>query len=145
MAYTHILLHVVWGTKKRAKALTKDIREIIYKHILENAATKNIHIVAINGWFDHVYCLLSLNADMSIAKCMQLIKGESAFWINRQKMIASKFEWADEYYAVSVSKSNADSVIKYIQHQEEHHRIHTYAEELAKIAGLHKFPFESDE
>ena len=33
---------------------------------------------------------------MSIAKAMQLLKGESAYWINKMKLTQSKFEWADE-------------------------------------------------
>jgi len=41
---------------------------------------------------------------------MQLIKGESSFWINKNKLTARKFEWQDEYFAVSVSESVVDKV-----------------------------------
>ena len=33
-----------------------------------------------------------------------------------------KFEWQDEYFAVSVSESTLESVRKYIANQEAHHR-----------------------
>jgi hypothetical protein len=28
---------------------------------------------------------------------MQLLKGESAFWINKSGLLKNKFEWADKY------------------------------------------------
>ncbi len=49
---------------------------------------------------------------------MQLIKGESSFWVNKEKIFISKFEWADEYYAVSVSESQLQKVKDYIENQQ---------------------------
>lgn len=58
-----------------------------------------------------------------------LLKGESSYWVNRNKLTKTKFEWQDEYIAVSVSESNADKVRRYIQNQEEHHRKKSFSEE----------------
>ena len=77
--------------------------------------------------------MMGLNADMSISKAMHLIKGESAFWINKQKIIRGKFEWADEYFAVSVSESVLDKVRAYINTQEEHHQKVSFAQEYEKF------------
>jgi len=60
---------------------------------------------------------------------MQLIKGESAFWINQNKLTESKFEWQNDYFAVSISDSIIDKVRNYIARQEEHHKFKTFAEE----------------
>ena len=54
---------------------------------------------------------------------MQMIKGESSYWINKNSLVRCKFEWADEYYGVSVSESHVVRVREYIKNQEEHHRI----------------------
>ncbi len=73
---------------------------------------------------------------------MQLIKGESSFWINKNRFCKTKFEWQDEYFAVSVSESTLESVRKYIANQEEHHRIRSFDEEFEsflKRAGFQKF------
>ena len=70
---------------------------------------------------------------MSIAKVLQLIKGESAHWINDKKITKTKFGWADEYYAVSVSESALDNVRKYINGQEAHHKKVTFAQEYEKF------------
>jgi len=42
----------------------------------------------------------------------------------------TKFEWADEYYGVSVSESQVSAVRKYIKNQEEHHRTKSWDKEL---------------
>jgi putative transposase len=136
MAFVNIRIHSVWGTKRREHVLTKEIRFKLFAHIRENAKSKGIFIDCINGYTDHVHCLLSLNSDMSIAKAIQLIKGESAFWANKIRLINSKFEWADEYYAASVSESNIDKVRRYIYNQEEHHSKVSFEEEYHKITGF---------
>jgi REP element-mobilizing transposase RayT len=70
---------------------------------------------------------------------MQLIKGESSFWINRSKLIKTGFEWADEYYGASVSESHLDVVRDYIKNQEEHHRIKTWEEECDEFLTRYGF------
>jgi putative transposase len=137
MPYTKITIHAVWGTKNRAPFLTHEIRSKIIAHIKENAAAKGIFIDRINGHTDHLHCLFSLNADMSLSKAMQLIKGESAFWLNRQGFPGSKFEWADEYFAASVSESALGKVRSYIERQEEHHKNVTFADEFKAFLSKH--------
>jgi len=122
MPKVDIIIHAVWGTKKRFPFLTKNLIEKLRKHIVDNAKEKNIYIDLVNGYSDHIHCLLRLNSTMSISKAMNLIKGESSNWINKQKLTDQMFEWADEYYAASVSKLLIRSVRKYIEKQEAHHR-----------------------
>lgn len=137
MAFVNVLIHSVWGTKNRYPYLTGEIKSKVIQHILENARIKNIYIDCINGSTDHLHCLFFLNADMSIAKVLQLIKGESAHWINKNNITRFKFEWADEYYAGSISDSHCERVRAYIRNQEVHHKISTYSEECAKFLNEH--------
>ena len=102
MPYTKIMIHAVWGTKNRVPFLTPDVRLKTIAHIRENAKSKGIYIDRLNGYKEHLHCLFGLNTDLSVSKAMQLLKGESAFWINKQGLTSSKFEWADEYFASSV-------------------------------------------
>lgn len=139
MSYVRVWIHAVWGTKNRYPFLTDEIKNKVIAHIKENAKTKQIHIDVINGYHEHLHCLMALNADMSIAKIMQLIKGESAFWINKNKITSSKFEWADEYFAISVSESMLDKVRAYIDNQVEHHHKATFTEEYTKFMANYKF------
>lgn len=133
------MIHAVWGTKNREPLLSDEIRQKIILHIKENAIAKQIYIHSINGHYDHLHCLFGLNADMSISKVMQLIKGESAFWINKEKLTKTKFEWADEYFAVSVSESMMDKVRTYINNQEEHHKKITFTQEYETFRKQYNF------
>ncbi len=88
---------------------------------------------------DHIHLLVSLGAEQTIAKTAMLIKGESSFWVNRQKLIHGKFEWQDEYIALSVSYSAADKVRNYISNQEEHHKKKTFSDEYESFLKAHHF------
>ncbi len=138
MPHLRIWIHAVWGTKEHRPYLQPDLKKQVIEHIFENARARKLHLIRVNGHVDHLHCLLSLNADLSIAKTMQLVKGESAFWANKVRIIAPKFEWAEEYFASSVSESMIDRVISYIDNQEEHHRKVTFKDEYAKFLTAHK-------
>jgi putative transposase len=142
MSYVRIWLHAVWGTKKREPVLKDDIREKVCRHIVQNAIEKGFFIDSIDGHFDHLHSLMTLNADMSISKQMQLIKGESSFWINKNKLVKGHFEWADEYFAVSVSEDKLNKVREYIPGQKEHHKKITFLDEYNDF--LKHFGFTND-
>ncbi|MFN8348926.1 MAG: IS200/IS605 family transposase [Spirosomataceae bacterium] len=141
MPYLKVWIHFVWSTKHRIPFMkTREMRQIIFNHIRENAKEKGIYIDFINGYTDHIHCLVSLGMDQSMSKIMQLIKGESSFWINKNAICEDKFEWQDEYFAVSVSESIVDRVREYIKKQEEHHQKKTYAQEYDEL--IERYGFE---
>lgn len=121
MSYLKVWIHLVWSTKGRAPVLDKSIRSKLFPHMLKNARSKNIHIDFVNGYTDHIHVLVSLNSDQTLAKTVQLIKGESSFWINKHQLTPQKFEWQNDYFAVSVSESGINRVREYIKKQEQHH------------------------
>ena len=143
MPFVKDYIHFVWSTKNREPLLeTKEIREKVWFHILENARKKGIFIDFVKGYSQHCHCLVSLGIDQTISKTIQLIKGESSFWINKEGLTKEKFEWQDEYYGVSVSESMIEKVRNYIKNQEVHHSSKSYEDEIEEIIrkhGFHKF------
>ena len=133
MAFVKIWIHAVWGTKNREPVLEKGILKSVCDHIKENGKLKGIFIECVNGYSDHLHCLMLLNAGMSISKQMQLIKGESSFWINKNRIVKGHFEWADEYFASSVSEDKLDIVKAYILNQQEHHKKVTFKNDYEKF------------
>ena len=127
-------------TKNKETLLAKTIRQAVFEHIHQNALNKDILMDIVNGYSEHVHCLFRLKNDQTISKVMQLIKGESSFWINQQKLMKSKFQWQDEYFAVSVSESQVNTVRKYIQIQEEHHKKKTFMQEYEEF--IQKYGFQ---
>lgn len=105
----------------------------------ENALKKNIYVDFVNGYTDHVHCLISLCQEQSIAKVVQLIKGESSFWINKNNLCKENFEWQDDYFAVSVSESGVNRVREYIKNQEVHHASKTFQQEYDEFVEKYGF------
>jgi putative transposase len=142
MSYVKNWLHCVWGTKNRTHFLTDEIRKDLIRHIRENARIKNIYIDSIDGSSDHLHCLISLNPDLALSKVIQLIKGESSFWMNKNKKSKERFAWAVEYYAVSLSVSDVRTVRRYIKNQKEHHMKDSWEKELneyMKSSGFNEY------
>ena len=71
------------------------------------------------------------------------IKAGSSNFINDKKWVKGKFNWQEGFGAFSYSRSQIDTVIKYILNQEEHHKKKTFREEY--INFLKKFEIEYDE
>lgn len=114
MSYVKIWVHAVWGTKNRAPVLKPPILEKVRSHISANAREKGIYIDRINGYHEHIHILMLLKSEYSISKQMQLLKGESAHWANKIQLLNNKLEWADKFFAASVSDRQVDSVRAYI-------------------------------
>jgi putative transposase len=76
MSFVKVWIHFVWSTKNRQPFLTDDIRAKVFGHIRENAREKQIHLDFLNGYTDHVHCLISLGTDQTLEKLMRLLKGE---------------------------------------------------------------------
>jgi putative transposase len=129
MPYIRILVHTVWATKDRKPLMNKKNKDLMCQHIREYAPTKNIHLLNINGWLNHLHGIISLSSDQNIATVMGLIKGESSFWANKNLSWSEKFGWQDDYFAVSVSQSQLNILNRYIDNQEEHHKTKTFQQE----------------
>ena len=141
MSFIKIWIHSVWSTKNWKPLLsTKEIRFEVFEHIYKNAKEKGIYMDFVNGCDDHVHCLLSLGVEQNIGDVMQLIKGESSFWINHQDFMQQRFTWQKEYYAVSVSPSHVEMVRNYIRNQEKHHQKISFQEEVDEL--IEKWGFE---
>jgi putative transposase len=130
MSFVKIWVHLVFSTKNRHPWLHKEYRYKLQQHIIENCKEKDIFLQAINGYTDHIHCLISLGKAQSISKLVQLIKGESSYWINKQAFLNEPFSWQDDYFAVSVSESQVESVASYIKNQEKHHAKKSFNEEV---------------
>lgn len=140
MSFIKIYVHLVFSTRNRTPYLnTFDLRIKVWKHIKEYASEKGIFLNMINGYSDHCHCLISLGSNQNIEKVVQLLKGESSYWINKQQLTKDKFSWQDEYFAVSVSEHKLDTVRNYIKNQEKNHQKKSFAEEYQEFIEKYNF------
>lgn len=129
---------MVFSTKYRTPFLdSPELRRKVFQHIKHNAAEKGIWIDCANGWQDHAHCLISIGKEQSISAIAQQIKGESSFWINKNKLTKQNFSWQDDYWAVGVSQSKVEVVRNYIHRQEEHHAKRDFLREINEFSEKH--------
>lgn len=140
MPFIKIYIHVVFSTRNRIPYFnTPELRIKVWKHIKENASQKGIFLDMVNGYSDHCHCLISLGSNQNIEKIVQLLKGESSHWINKNELTKEKFFWQDEYFAVSVSESMIEAVRNYVKNQESHHKKKSFAEEYQEFFDKYNF------
>jgi len=141
MPFIKVYILFVWCTKNRTPFLNSfELRNLMWRHIKENANIKQINIDCINGYDNHCHCLVSLNHNQTIQDIMKFIKGESSHWFNQQAFIVDTFQWQNDYYAVSVSESIIVRVRNYIKNQEKHHCKVLFQSELDEF--IKKFGFD---
>jgi putative transposase len=139
MSYVRIWLHCVWATKNRIPYLTGSLRSEVISHIYENAKGKGIFIDQMNGYKEHLHALISLGKTQNIAEIMQMIKGESSYWINKTSLTKLKFGWQDDFYCVSIGESQVEKVREYIRTQDKHHEKISWREEIDKFIKENNF------
>lgn len=100
-------------------------------------------MIAINNMPDHLHLFVGLNPLQSISAMMQLVKGDSSEWINKNKLTQQKFYWQEGYGAFSYSRTHINGVVEYIANQQEHHKKVSFLDEYK--AMLKKFDVAYDE
>jgi putative transposase len=135
-----VYLHFVWSTKNRIPFLsTPALRKKVWNHIKENAKKKNIFLDYVGGHADHCHCLVSLGSEHTLKQIAQLLKGESSFWINKEKLCDKHFNWQDDYFVVAVSESKIKTIRNYIKNQAEHHKEKSFTDEYNDFLEKHGF------
>jgi REP element-mobilizing transposase RayT len=121
-SFTSCLIHCVWGTKNREPFLTQDLCDRLWPYLGGVAKQNQMKALAVGGTADHVPILLSLPATLSVAKAIQLLKGNSSKWIHETFPKMRSFAWQEGYGAFSVAVSGVEATVTYIRNQAEHHR-----------------------
>ena len=141
-SFVSCLMHCVFSTKERRRLITPELQERLYPYLGGIARENKMKAIAIGGTADHLHALLSLPSTMSFAKAVQLIKGGSSKWIHDTFREHRKFGWQEGYGAFSVSSSQADKTIAYIQRQKEHHRKRSFQDEFIDLLDKHGIEYD---
>ncbi|MGA2867146.1 MAG: IS200/IS605 family transposase [Verrucomicrobiota bacterium] len=142
MSYISSWFHCVFSTKERRPLITPPLRERLWPFLGGIARQNRMKAIEIGGTLDHVHVLLSLPATLSIAQALQLLKGASSKWVHETFPEHRRFRWQEKYGAFSVSVSQLDKAIRYIQGQEQHHRRRTFQEEFLALLKRHRIEYD---
>jgi len=122
-------LHLIWATHNYRKQLTGNLRDALQEHLVIHAEEKGVPLTSINVQPEHVHCLLSLPAKISISQVMQTFKGESSRWINENGLTELRFQWNRGFGAFSISSSHVNSLKAQIKDQDNFHKNNTFTQE----------------
>jgi putative transposase len=141
-SFVSCVIHCVWSTKNREPWLIPDLRERLWPYFGGIAKQNQMKALAIGGAADHVHILLSLPATLSIAKAVQLLKGNSSKWIRETFPKMRSFAWQQGYGAFSVGISGVDATVTYINNQTAHHWKRSFRPEFIAMLQKHHFDYE---
>lgn len=141
--FSQLYVQIVFAVKGRQNLIQKSWKEELYKYMAGIIANKGQKTIIINGVENHVHIFVGLKASVSISDLVRDIKNNSTNFINEKKWVDGKFSWQEGFGAFSYSRSHIDRVYRYIQNQEEHHKVATFKEEY--ISFLKEYEIEFDE
>jgi REP element-mobilizing transposase RayT len=141
-SFNSVLIHCVWCTKRRERALNPDLRDRLWSYLGGIARENKMKAMAIGGTADHVHMLISLPSTLSVAKAVQLLKGNSSKWIHDTFPTMRSFEWQEGYGAFSIGISAIDATVAYVRNQIEHHRTRSFRDEFKAMLQKHGFDYD---
>lgn len=141
--YSQIYIQIVFAVKGRENLISKIHREELHKYITGIVQNRGQKMLSIFCLPDHVHLLVGIKPSIAISDLVRDIKAGSSNFINQQHWVKGKFNWQEGFGAFSYSKSQIDSLIKYILSQEEHHKKTTFKDEYFDF--LEKFEIDYNE
>jgi REP element-mobilizing transposase RayT len=129
----------VFSTKNREPTIVQEIRAELHAYlggILEKLGCSPLRV---GGTADHVHILFSLSRTLAIAEAVEETKKRSSKWM---KQARPDFWWQAGYGAFSVAQSQVTTVSRYIERQEQHHRVQSFQEEFRQLLSRYQLPYD---
>lgn len=123
-----LYIHLTFGTKERYPFISPEIKPALEAYITGIFKKLNSPTITVYANPDHVHILFRLSKNHALSKMVEEVKKSSSKWMKEKGV--EKFTWQIGYGAFSVSSSKVDSVRRYIQNQDEHHRTTSFQKEV---------------
>lgn len=141
--FSQIYIQTVFAVSNRQTLIKPNFKADLYKYVTGIITNQGQKLITINGMPDHVHILIGLRPAMALADLVREIKAESTNFINRNKWVHGTFSWQEGYGAFSYGHSQLDTIIRYIQNQEKHHKRRTFKAEYLTLLRKFDIAFEA--
>ena len=138
-----VLLHVVFSTKNREKTIPSHLRSALHAYLAGICRARGSEAFRVGGTDDHVHLACTLPRILTMAKLVEEIKKPSSIWMKQQEGGVQHFSWQSGYGIFSLGQSQLQTLLQYIDNQEEHHRTKSFKDELLEL--LEKYGVDYDE
>ena len=138
-SYAQNHVHLVFSTKNREKLLTRAFLPRLWAYTAAVCRNHDLLTFAVGGMEDHMHVLFRLPPTMPLSDAVALVKSNSSKWLGE---LGNDFAWQEGYGAFSVSSSNINRVIRYIENQEKHHRKISFEDEFITLLKRHGVDYD---
>ena len=142
--YTKCYFHLVFAVKNRDALIRKTWKDELEKYITGIIRNMKHKILAITAMPDHAHIFIGYNVNQLIPDLVEQIKTSSNAWIKNEKKSPFRFEWQKGYGAFTHSRSQIDTVVKYVRNQHLHHQKKTFKEEYLEILRKNEIEFKNE-
>lgn len=142
--YHQVYIQTVFAVKYRNAVIDKRWKSQLQAVIGRLINDSKCKTLIVNGVEDHIHCFIGLRPVISISDLMQSVKGKSSKYINDHGLTKSRFEWQEGYGVFSYNHTDLDRIYKYIQNQEEHHKVVSLREEYIGLLNEFKIDFNEE-
>jgi putative transposase len=126
--------HLVFSTKHRHPFFTAaSVREKVFGYLAGTCKRQCSPAIRVGGHYDHVHILCRLGKESSVSTLVRELKRDSSKWIKTLDPTLQSFSWQAGYGAFSVSPGHVESLIDYIDRQDEHHSKTSFQVEFRRI------------
>jgi REP element-mobilizing transposase RayT len=137
-----VIVHIIFSTKDRFPCLGPSVRSRLHAYLATVARDVGCEAYRVGGTADHVHLAVRLSRTVAIAALVEKLKTSSSKWLKTQRSELRRFGWQSGYGAFSVSPSELQALIAYIENQQEHHTIRTFQEEYLALLKQCGVPFD---
>ena len=136
-------VHLVFSTKDRQTFLSDtEIRAEMHKQLGGTSKTLDCPTLIVGGVEDHVHLLARMSRTISISEWVKELKWVTSRWIKERDPKLAEFKWQSGYGAFSVSQSEIERVVTYIEKQPEHHRDRDFKSEYRLLLERHQIAYD---
>src|SRR5437773_1647881 len=140
--FSQIYIQTVFAVNGRLSLIHSEFKEELYRYIAGIVRNQGQKLISINGMPDHVHILIGLKPAMALADLVREVKADSTNFINKNKWVHGRFSWQEGYGAFSYGHSQLDTIIRYIQNQEQHHKRSSFKNEYLTLLRKFDIAFE---
>ena len=135
MPHWRLFYHVVFATAGRNPTLSDTLRAEASRHLRRKAEELDCVVHALHVRPEHAHIVLSIPPSHAISTVVGQMKGASSRGLAELMPPHSSFRWQEGFGVFSFSEKNLETVVRYVDLQDQHHADNTLWAGLERVAN----------
>jgi len=134
MPLWRLFYHVVFATAGRHPTLSPELRALAARLLRRKAEELDCVVHAIHAQPEHAHVVLSIPPSHAISTVVGQMKGASGRGLVEMMPPHSSFRWQEGFGVFSFSEKSLETVVNYVELQDQHHAGGTLWPGLERVA-----------